>query len=200
MSPARCHRPVIRTVGRRPIIVTAMGGLFAFLSVGAACSDPPSAAISAGPAPPWPAAVTPSPQLPSAPQPVADEPCPYLLTAAVQAANGERVSAVRVSETGPGRPYPACFFLTRDGAVQLRTWIVVATPAVARTTVDAAAPVATSDLATLPGGWSGGSQPTAQGAVFAVSRQGTAVVITTNQRQTIGARRIAEQVISTLGR
>ncbi len=51
----------------------------------------------------------------------------------------------------------------------------------------------------LPGGWSGGSQPTADGAVFAVSRQGTAVVITTNQRQTIGARRIAEQVIAALG-
>ncbi|MBA2471870.1 MAG: DUF2020 domain-containing protein, partial [Pseudonocardiales bacterium] len=56
-----------------------------------------------------------------------------------------------------------------------------------------------SDLAALPGGGSGGSQPTTDGAVFAVSRQGTAVVITTNQRQTIGARRIAEQVIAALG-
>jgi hypothetical protein len=55
-------------------------------------------------------------------------------------------------------------------------------------------------VAELPGGWSGGSQPTAAGAVFAVSRQGTAVVVTTNQRQTISARRVAEQVISTLGR
>ena len=54
-------------------------------------------------------------------------------------------------------------------------------------------------LVELPGGWSGGSQPTADGAVFAVAKQGTAVVITTNQRQTVGARRIAEQVIATLG-
>jgi UPF0176 protein len=117
----------------------------------------------------------------------------------VQAANGERVTAVQVSETGPDQPHPACFFLTYHAAVQLRTWIVTATPEVARATVDAVAPVATSDLAELPGGWSGGSQPTADGAVFAVSRQGTAVVITTNQRQTIGARRIAGQVITALG-
>jgi hypothetical protein len=82
--------------------------------------------------------------------------------------------------------------------VQLRTWIVVATPELAHATVDAAAPVATSDLVELPGGWSGGSQPTADGAVFAIARHGTAVVITTNQQQTIGARRIAEQVITAL--
>jgi hypothetical protein len=83
--------------------------------------------------------------------------------------------------------------------VQLRSWIVTATPQLARATVDAVAPVATSDLAELPGGWSGGSQPTADGAVFAVTRGGTAVVITTNQRQTISARQIAEQVIAALG-
>ncbi|MCA1836171.1 MAG: DUF2020 domain-containing protein [Actinobacteria bacterium] len=35
--------------------------------------------------------------------------------------------------------------------------------------------------------------------MFAVARQGTAVVIVTNQRYTIGARRIAEQVIANLG-
>lgn len=118
--------------------------------------------------------------------------------ASVEAVNGQRVAAVRVSETGPERPYPACFFLTGNGAVQLRAWIVVSTPAAAHAAVDAAAPVATSDVAELAGGWSGGSQPTAEGAVFAVARHGTAVVITTNQRQTIAARRIAEQVITTL--
>lgn len=133
------------------------------------------------------------------PQPVADGPCRYLSAASVQDANGQRVTGVRVSGTGPDRPYPACFFLTYHNAVQLRTWIVVATPGAARATVDAVAPVATSDLAELPGGWSGGSQPTAGGAVFAVVRRGTAVVVTTNQQQTIGARRIAEQVIANLG-
>jgi len=134
-----------------------------------------------------------------APPPVTDGPCRYLPAAAVQTANGERVAGVRLSKTGPDRPYPACFFLAGNGTVQLRSWIVVATPEVARATVDAVAPVNSSDLAELPGGWSGGSQPTEDGAVFAVARQGTAVVITTNQRQTIGARRIAEQVIGALG-
>jgi hypothetical protein len=116
----------------------------------------------------------------------------------VQVANGQRVAAVRVSGTGPDRPYPACFFLAGNGAVQLRSWIVVSTPAAAHAAIDAAVPVATSDLAELPGGWSGGSQPTADGAVFAVARHGTAVVITTNQHQTLPARRIAEQVINAL--
>lgn len=133
---------------------------------------------------------------PREPEPVAEGPCRYLPAATVEAVNGERVGAVQVSAD---RPHPACFFLRADGAVQLRTWIVVATPEVARATVDAAAPVATSDLAELPGGWSGGSQPTSDGAVFAVARQGTAVVVTTNQRQTISARRIAGQVIAALG-
>lgn len=133
------------------------------------------------------------------PQPAADGPCSYLPVAAVQSVNGQRVGAVRVSATGPGRPYPACFFFARDGTLQLRTWIVVASPQVARATVDTAAPVATSDLVELPGGWSGGSQPTPQGAVFAVARQGTAVIVTTNQHQTIAARRLAQLVITTLG-
>lgn len=139
--------------------------------------------------------VTRAPVVPPEPQPVADGPCSYLTAAAVQAVNGQRVGTVRVSAD---RPHPACFFFSRNGKVQLRTWIVVATPEVARATVDAATPVATSDLAELPGGWSGGSQPTTDGATFAVARRGSAVVITTNQRQTISARQIAEQVIAAL--
>jgi hypothetical protein len=131
-----------------------------------------------------------------APQPAANEPCPYLDETAVESINGQRVGAVRISAD---RPYPACFFLRGDGAEQLRTWVVVATPEVARATVDAAAPVATSDLAELPGGWSGGSQPTSHGAVFAVAREGTAVVVTTNQPHTLGAKRITERVIAALG-
>jgi UPF0176 protein len=183
---------------RRPVIVAFVAGLLSFAAV--ACSDRPVTPPSIDPAGPTvpasPTAVQPVP----APQPMAEGPCPYLAAAAVQAANGERVVAVRISDTGPDRPEPACFFYAANGTVQLRTWIIATTPQVARATVDAAAPVASSDLAELPGGWSGGSQPTADGAVFAVSRQGSAVVVTTNQRQTIGARRIAEQVIAALGR
>jgi UPF0176 protein len=156
----------------------------------------PAESLPGGPPAAAASPMTQGPVVPPEPQPVADGPCNYLTAAAVQAANGQRVGAVRVSAD---RPHPACFFLSRDGKVQLRVWIVVATPEVARATVDAAVPVATSDLAELPGGWSGGSQPTSDGAAFAVARRGSAVVITTNQRQTINARQIAEQVIATLG-
>ncbi len=200
MSSARHHRPFLADLRRRLIIVTSTGGLLTVAVV--ACGHPAGGPSAADSTAAEPAAVAPAPvrapvALP-APQPTADGPCRYLPAASVQAANGERVAAVRVSVTAPDRPYPACFFYTGNGAVQLRTWIVVATPAVAHAAVDAAAPVATSDLAELPGGWTGGSQPTADGAVFAVARHGTAVVITTNQRQTISARRIAEQVITSL--
>jgi hypothetical protein len=130
------------------------------------------------------------------PQPSAAGPCPYLDEAVVEEINGQRVGSVRISAD---QPYPACFFFRGDGAEQLRTWVVVATPAVAGATVDAAAPVDTSDLAELPGGWSGGSQPTTDGAVFAVARGDVAVVVTTNQPHTLGARRITERVIATLG-
>lgn len=191
MSSARHPVSLIVAAGR-PVMATVTGGLLALLAL--ACGAPPAAPV------PIESPPTPAPAMaPPPPRPAADGPCRYLSAAAVQATNGERVSAVRVSETSPEEPYPACFFLAAGGAVQLRTWIVVATPEVARATVDAVAPVAISDLAQLPGGWSGGSQPTADGAVFAVSRRSTAVVVTTNQHQTVSARQIAAQVIAALG-
>lgn len=192
MSPGSFIRSVAAVAGGLLAIATgACGGSHAAPAAGEGPVDSWRAGPPAGGAPP----VTQPPVVPPEPQPVADGPCNYLTATAVQAANGQRVGTVRVSAD---RPHPACFFLSRDGKVQLRTWIVVATPEVARATVDAATPVATSDLAELPGGWSGGSQPTTDGAAFAVARRGSAVVITTNQRQTISARQIAEQVIAAL--
>lgn len=187
MSAARFPRSATKSV-----LAAVAGGLLAVVT--GSCGGFSTAPTTVAPPLTEPSAVAPA-ALPS-PRPVAEGQCDYLPAATVEAVNGERVGAVQISAD---RPYPACFFLRGDGAVQLRSWIVVDTPEVARATVDAAAPVATSDLAELPGGWSGGSQPTADGAVFAVSRHGTAVVVTTNQRQTINARRIAEQVIATLG-
>lgn len=187
MSAARYPRSAPKSA-----LAAVAGGLLAVAT--GSCGGFSTAPTTVAPLPTEPSAVA-SAALPS-PRPVAEGQCDYLPAAAVEAVNGERVGAVQISAD---RPYPACFFLRGDGAVQLRSWIVVDTPEVARATVDAAAPVATSDLAEFPGGWSGGSQPTADGAVFAVARHGTAVVVTTNQRQTISARRIAGQVIATLG-
>jgi UPF0176 protein len=175
-------------------VAAVTSGLLAVAAVSCGVSSAGPTPVQSSPAaPPLPA--PPAPAAAPAPQAVAEGPCRYLPAAAVETVNGERVAAVRISAD---RPHPACFFLRGDGTVQLRTWIVVATPEVARATVDTAAPVNTSDLAELPDGWSGGSQPTTDGAVFAVARRGTAVVITTNQRQMISARRIAGQVIAAL--
>jgi len=134
---------------------------------------------------------------PPEPEPARDGGCPYLETAFVADTNGQRVSRVRLSADGP---HPACFFYRADGAEQLRVQVLTGVdPLVAKAVVDRAAPVASSDPATLPGGWQGGKQPTEAGAVFAVARAGAAVVVTTNQQQTIKASRIAERVIATLG-
>src|SRR5262245_418019 len=141
------------------VLRTAVGG--ALVTSLAACGGP--LAPAAGPSAPAPAVRV--PVAAPAPRPSADGPCPYLDKQVVASMNGQRVGSVRISAD---RPHPACFFYRGDGAEQLRTWIVVATPGVAGATVDAVAPVATSDLAELPGGWSGGSQPTSDGAVFAV--------------------------------
>lgn len=168
-------------------IATTISGVLLLAWTGA-CGGPASV-------PTQPVAPVEPPTAPAEPQPSGDGPCPYLDRATVETINGQRVSSVRISAD---RPHAACFFYRGDQREQLRTWIVVATPAVAGATVDAVAPVATSDRAELPGGWSGGAQPTSDGAVIAVARQGTAVVVSTNQNQTIGARRIAEQLIAAL--
>jgi len=134
---------------------------------------------------------------PPEPTPAGRGPCPYLNNDFVEQTNGQRVGRTAVSAD---KPHPACFFYRSDGGEQLRVQVLVAPdPATARALVDRAAPVDTSDPATLPGGWEGGKQPTGSGAVFAIYKGGTAVVVTGNQGQTIKVSRIAEQVITALG-
>lgn len=135
--------------------------------------------------------------LPKVPRPTETAACPYLGERDVAEMNGEMVRKVRIA---PTKPYPACFFYTIEGdkGVQLSTRIYSGDVDVAHRIVDQAAPVKTSSIAEDPAGWSGGSQPTSDGAVYAVSKGGKAVVVTTNQKQTIKAREVAEQVIKTL--
>lgn len=132
---------------------------------------------------------------PPAPEPSADGPCPYLAGADVADANGQRVGAVKVSDGDP----PTCFFYRSDGNLQLTVRIYSGEPDVAEAVVDEAAPVDSSNPAKSPAGWDGGSLAGDDGAVYAVSKAGTAVVVSTNQEQTIKARRIAETVIGALG-
>jgi UPF0176 protein len=133
---------------------------------------------------------------PAAPEPTANGPCPYLSTDFVQDANGQRVTKVRISAD---KPNPACFFYRADGKLQLTAWVFTGDPKQAKALVDQSAPVATANPAELPGGWKGGAQATSTGAVYAVAKEGSAVVVTTNQEQTIKAKRVVEKAIETLG-
>jgi UPF0176 protein len=132
---------------------------------------------------------------PPEPQPTADGPCPYLAEDFVEETNGQRVARVRTSADEP----PACFFYRSDGGVQLTVRVYRGDAAVAKALVDAAAPIATANPAELTGGWKGGAQATDSGAVYAVAKDAAAVVVSTNQEQTIKAKQIAQQSIAALG-
>ncbi|MFD1152126.1 DUF2020 domain-containing protein [Saccharothrix hoggarensis] len=133
---------------------------------------------------------------PPVPEPTADGQCPYLASSFVQEANGQLAPRVRLSAD---RPNPACFFYANAKDVQLSVWVFQGDPETAKAVVDRAAPVASSNPATAPDGWTGGAVTTDTGAVYAVSKDGAAVVVTSNQKQTIKTRRIAETVVGNLG-
>ncbi|MQA10627.1 MAG: DUF2020 domain-containing protein [Pseudonocardiaceae bacterium] len=135
------------------------------------------------------------PKVPPEPRPAADGPCPYLDEMSVEKTNGQRVSRVRISTD---KPHPSCFFYRADGTVQLTARVYLGEVRVARALIDKVAPVDTSNPATQPTGWEGGYQPTGDGAVYAVANGPAAVVVTTNQRQTVKAREITKQVIASL--
>jgi UPF0176 protein len=166
----------------------------------AACTQKPVGAPESG----YTGNQTPTPQAqtttaakpPTSPVPAADGKCPYLDNNFVAQANGQRVSKTKVSAD---KPHPACFFYRSDGRLQLTVQVYVGDATLAKALVDQAAPVDTSDPAKLSTGWTGGSQKTQTGAVYAVAKGGSAVVISTNQAQTIKAKRVAEQAIEELG-
>ncbi len=132
---------------------------------------------------------------PAAPEPTGDGPCPYLEESYVEETNGQRVSDVKTSADEP----PACFFYRPDGGTQLTVRVYTGDAAVAKALVDEATPVDTSNPAELTGGWKGGAEATEEGAVYAVAKDATAVVVSTNQEQTIKAKQIAQQAITELG-
>ncbi|HEY7595776.1 MAG TPA: DUF2020 domain-containing protein [Actinophytocola sp.] len=149
-------------------------------------ADPPQTGASA----PAPAA-----KAPPAPKPTADGPCPYLDQTFVEDTNGQRIGEIKTSAGDP----PACFFYRSDGNLQMTVRIYQGKADVAKAIVDQAAPIDTANPAELAGGWSGGAQPTDDGAVYAVAKETEAVVVTTNQEQTIKAKVVAQEAISALG-
>ncbi|WP_344421742.1 DUF2020 domain-containing protein [Amycolatopsis minnesotensis] len=171
--------------------VLTLGAATAVVLTGCSGGTPPPPP----PAPPPPVPVSAAPVVPPDPQPAKPGPCPYLDNTFVSDANGQRVSKAQVSADAP---HPACFFYALTGKLQLTARVYTGTKEVARALVDKVAPVATSSPATEPPGWQGGYQPTDAGAVYAVAKEGVAVVVTTNQKQTVKARTVVKQVITKL--
>ena len=143
---------------------------------------------------------TPSVAAPPAPRPsVRASSCPFLKTADAAYDNGQKVSSVKVSSAADGQPHPACFFYRSDGLLLLTVWVHVDSPAVATAIVDQAAPIATSNPETQPAGWQGGSVSQSSGAVYAIAKGGTSIVVTSNRPETVNCRLVAEQVVTDLG-
>ncbi|EIE97042.1 DUF2020 domain-containing protein [Saccharomonospora glauca] len=134
--------------------------------------------------------------LPPEPKPETERECPYLDTEFVAQTNGQRVGSVKTSADDTN---PACFFYRPDGDVQLTVRVYEGEEEVARALVDDAAPVATSNPTSQPTGWEGGYESRDDGAVYAVSKEGYAVVVTTNQQQSVKARTVAIEAITRLG-
>lgn len=179
------------------VLLTALPSLLVLGALTACATADPTPVPAAGTTTSAVAKTTTTPAgPPPAPEPATEGQCPYLASSVVQEANGQLVRKVRLSA---GQPDPACFFYANATDVQLSVWVFRGEPGTAKAVVDRAAPVADSSPATAPAGWNGGSLTTATGAVYAVAKGGNAVVVTSNQKQTIKTRRIAETVVGNLG-
>lgn len=130
------------------------------------------------------------------------EECPYLDAQWVETTNGQRVTGIGTDQRFET---PACVFWSYPEAPQLQVIVRhMPTEDEATAVVDHFAAVDTTNPAELPGGWMGGragGTPTAgeTGAVFAVSRGQDAVVVLTNQDQSLKAQLVAEETIANLG-
>ncbi|MGW4521352.1 DUF2020 domain-containing protein [Amycolatopsis sp. NPDC004378] len=165
--------------------VVLLAGCSSTTVSGTATPSPPSASAGANA----------GGDLPPDPQPAATGDCPYLDGEFVADSNGQHVSKVRISAD---RPHPACFFYRPDGKVQLTVRVYVGDAKTATALVNKAAPVDTSNPASDPSGWKGGYQSTDDGAVYAVAKGASAVIATTNQKQSVKARTVVKKAIAAL--
>nr|WP_257159914.1 DUF2020 domain-containing protein [Corynebacterium cystitidis] len=130
------------------------------------------------------------------------ENCPYLDDEWVAQTNGQKVTGVALD---PRFEIPACVYWSYPEEPQLTVLVRhMPTEQDAIAVVDHYAPVDVTNPAELPGGWMGGRAgqgvvPEQPGAVFAVSKDDYAVVVTTNQDQSVKAETVAQEVISNLG-
>lgn len=129
------------------------------------------------------------------------EACPYLDTDWVAETNGQRVTGVGIDSRFAT---PACVFWSYPEEPQLTVLVrEMADADAAIAVVDHAAPIATTEPAEDIAGWSGGRAGAGIGghdtAVYAVQKNHLAVVVDTNQEQSLKAELVAREVISNLG-
>ncbi|GAB3703222.1 DUF2020 domain-containing protein [Corynebacterium nasicanis] len=130
------------------------------------------------------------------------EECPYLDSTWVSDTNGQRTLGVGVDTRFDT---PACVFWSYPEEPQLSVIVrdMPDTDAAIRV-VDWAAPIDTTEPAEEPEGWSGGRAgaglvPDREGSVYAVQKGNRAVVVFSNQDQSLKAELVAKEVIANLG-
>lgn len=134
---------------------------------------------------------------PATPEPApTDGPCPYLADDAVAEINGQHTGTTQFVAV---QPYPICVFHRSDGEFLASVRIISAdTPQAAVAAVDAHVPIESSDPASQPPGWTGGSMATDTGSVYAVAKGSLAIVAESNQRQSIKGRQMVVAVVGNL--
>lgn len=137
----------------------------------------------------------------AAPEPVGQggqEVCPYLDGEWLQNTNGQRLTGTGTDERFDP---PACVFWSYEDYPQATVMVRhMRTNSDAIAVVDHAAPIDSTLKALDPEGWSGGRRggDGESGAVYAVWKDETAVVVTTAQEQSVKAQKIAEETIKNL--
>ena len=152
----------------------------------------PSAELTTSDTPATPASYVPPPDG----DPV-DGDCPFLTGQQAADDTGQRIGSIRII---PGDPQPVCLFTRSDGGdlATVRA-LTFASAAEAAQAVDHYLPRDQSNVETKPDGWSGGSMRTADdGSVYGVSKDGYAVIATSNV-MTVAARRLVVDAIANLG-
>ncbi|MDO4929136.1 MAG: DUF2020 domain-containing protein [Corynebacterium sp.] len=123
--------------------------------------------------------------------------CPYLDSQFVADTNGQRMMAVGIDERFDT---PACVFWSYEESPQVQVLVRhMPTAEDARAVVDWAAPVDSTSRADEPLGWTGGRKGDEEGAVYAVQKDNVAVVVWSDQQQSVKASNLAVATIENLG-
>ena len=122
--------------------------------------------------------------------------CPYIGPGLLEETNGQRLTKQGIDTRFPT---PACVFWSYQDDPQA-TVIVREMPTVedARAAVDWAAPIDATEPASFDG-WEGGRGVVNEHAVYAVQKDTHAVLVWSNQQQTVKSEQIAHEAIANLG-